>query len=188
MAIQFRPDVVSTLPQQDSLTRKAKSPQSSSPDEKADTTVSVQYTRTEVYNISGQLQFSQDESGTLLDAFLETKKIIKEQVALLSGPEVFGAPESGEAEEAVTDGVPEYWNKENTAQRIFSIVMMGYQEGSDREEFADKALEMVKQAYNDVGSAMGSAFPQLVTDTREAVLDALQQFRDGSTLSDISFG
>ncbi len=42
MAIQFRPDVVSDIPQQNSFTKKAKSAQNNSPDEKANTTVTVQ--------------------------------------------------------------------------------------------------------------------------------------------------
>ncbi len=187
MAIQFRPDVVSAIPQQDTLTRKAKSPWNNNPDDKAGTTVTVQYARTEVYNLHGKLQLLKDDSGTLLDSYLETKRLIKEQLAQFSGPDVSGAPELDEEEAAAIDGVPEYWNKENTARRIFSIAMMGYTEGMDREEFADKAIEMVKQAYSDVGSALGFEFPKLVTDTRQAVLDALEQFKGGGALSDISF-
>lgn len=187
MAIQFRPDVVSAMPQQDTLTRKAKLPQNNSPDDKAGTTVTFQYARTEVYTLHGKLQLSKDESGTLLDSYLETKRVIKEQLALLSGSDVSGAPEVDEGEAAAIDGVPEYWNKENTARRIFSIAMMGYTEGMDREEFADKAIEMVKQAYSDVRSGLGFEFPELVTDTRQAVLDALKQFKGGGALSDISF-
>jgi len=187
MAIQFRPDVVSAGPQLDTFTRKAKSPQNNSPDEKADPTVTVQYARTEVYNLHGELQLSTDESGTLLDAYLETKKVIKEQLALFFGSNITGAPELGEDEATVLEGIPEYWNKENTARRIFSIALMGYQEGSDREEFADKAIAMVKQAYNDVGSMLGYEFPELVMDTRQAVLDALEQFKGGAALSEISF-
>ena len=188
MAIQFRPDVVSDIPQQNTLTKKAKSPWNNSPDDKAGTTVTVQYARTEVYNLHGKLQLSKDDSGTLLDSYLATKRVIKEQLALLSGPDVSGAPElDEEATAAAIGAVPEYWNKENTARRIFSIAMMGYTEGMDREEFADKAIEMVKQAYSDVGSALGFEFPKLVTDTRQAVLDALEQFKGGAALSDISF-
>jgi len=130
---------------------------------------------------------SKDESGTLLDSYLETKRVIKEQLALLSGSDVSGAPEVDEGEAAAIDGIPEYWNKENTASRIFSIAIMGYTEGIDREEFADKAIEMVKQAYSDVGSTLGFEFPKLVTDTRQAVLDALEQFKGGGALSEISF-
>ena len=47
---------------------------------------------------------------------------------------------------------------------------------------------MVMQAYRDVGSTLGFEFPDLVMDTRQAVLDALEQFRGGAALSEISFG
>jgi hypothetical protein len=219
MPIQFNPNVGSTLPQQDTPARKVKSPWNNTPDEKTDTTVKVQYTRTEVYNlqgklqvsddgsgslldayleiktiikeqltmIAGKLQVSDDGSGSLLDAYLEIKTIIKEQLTMIAGPDVFSTSEAGEDEAVAMEGIPEYWNKENTARRIFAIAMMGYEEGGDREAFADKAIAMVKQAYNDVGATLGFEFPQLVTDTKEAVLSALEQFKDGSVLSDISF-
>ena len=45
---------------------------------------------------------------------------------------------------------------------------------------------MIQQAYNDVGSLPGFEFPQLV-DTRQSVLDALEQFKDGTAPSEISF-
>ena len=37
---------------------------------------------------------------------------------------------------------------------------------------------MVKQAHNEVGSMLGFEFPGLVMDTRQAVLDALEQFQE----------
>jgi hypothetical protein len=144
MPIHFNPDVDSTLPQQDAPARKVKSPWNSTPEEKTDTTVKVQYTRTEVYNVQGRLQVSDDDSGSLLDAYLEIKQVIKEQLTLIAGPEVFGTSEASEDEAVAMEGIPEYWNKENTARRIFAIAMMGYEEGSDREAFADKAIAMVR--------------------------------------------
>ncbi|MFC1483495.1 hypothetical protein ACFL5M_02890 [Candidatus Neomarinimicrobiota bacterium] len=187
MPVQLNPDVGSTLPQQDTLARKVKSLLNNAPGERTDTTVRVQYTRTEVYNVQGKLQVSDDGSGSLLDAYLEIKQIIKEQLTLIAGPEVFGTSEASEDDAVAMEGIPEYWNKENTARRIFAIAMMGYEEGSDREAFADKAIAMVKQAYTDVGATLDFEFPQLVTDTKEAVLSALEQFKNGSALSEISF-
>ncbi len=187
MAVQFRPDVVSAGTELDTLTRKSKSPRSHSPGEKAGGTVTARYSRTEVYGARGNLRLSAEESGTLLDAYLETKKAIQEQLARFLGSHTTGAPKMGEDEAVVPDGIPEYWNQENTARRIFAIALMGYQEGSDRGEFMAKAIAMVKQAYSDVGSALGFELPQLVTGTRQAVLDALEQFRGGAALSEISF-
>ena len=186
MAIEFHPDVVSVRLKQIESARKAKSAQSNSPDEKAALAVKVQYASTKVYNLHGQVGLSTDKPGTLLDAYLETKKVIQEQLTLLIS-NVTGAPRLGMDQVVAAEGIPEYWNKENTASRIFTIALMGYQEGSDREQFADKATAMVKQAYTDVGSMLGFEFPELVMDTRQTVLDALEQFMGGAALSEISF-
>ena len=181
MAIEFHPDVVSAKLQQIASTRKAKSPQSNSPDAKAALAATGQFALMEFYNLHGIMQTSKDGSGTLLDAFLETKKVIKEQLTLLIGTNVTGTPKLAEDAAAAPEGIPEYLNKGNTAHRIFSIALLGYQEGSDRKEFADKAMTMVIQAYNEVGTML------LVLDTRQAVLDALEQFKGGAALSEISF-
>ena len=187
MAIQFRPDVVTAGPKLDTFTRKANAPRNNSPAEKADPAVIVQFARTEVYKPQGKLQLSTDDSGTLLDAYLETKNVIRQQLAHFFGSQVNGAPELVQDEATVLKEIPEYWNKENTARRIFSIALHGYPEGGDREEFADRAIAMVMQAYRDVHSTLGFDFPDLVMDTRQAVLDALEQFRDGAAPSEISF-
>ena len=181
MAIEFHPDVVSARLQQIAPARKAKSPQSNSPDAKAALAATGQYALMEFYNLHGIMQTSKDGSGTLLDAYLKTKKVIQEQVTLLIGTNVTGPPKSGAAETAAPEGIPEFLNRGNTAQRIFSIALLGYQEGGDRKAFADKAMTMVIQAYNEVGAML------LVLDTRQAVLDALEQFKGGAALSEISF-
>ena len=186
MAIQFNPDVVSASLKQVESTKKAKSPQGNSPGKSTAPATPVKYSLMEFYNLHGIMQTSRDRSGTLLDSYLETKKVIDEQLALLA--DVFKAPQMGMDQTAALAGVPEYWNKENTAQRIFSIALMRYEEGSDREQFADKAIAMVEQAYSDVRSMLGFEFPELVTDTRQTVLDALEQFMGGAALSEISFG
>ncbi len=188
MAIQFPPDVVSAGPKLDTFTRKAKAPRNDSPAEKAHPAVIVQFARTEVYEPHGKSQLPTVDSGTLLDAYLETKNLIRQQLAHFFGFQVNEAPALAKDEATVLKEIPEYWNKENTARRIFSIALLGYQEGGDREEFADRAIAMVMQAYRDVGSTLGFEFPDLVMDTRQAVLDALEQFRGGAALSEISFG
>ncbi len=78
-------------------------------------------------------------------------------------------------------------NKEIAAGRIFSIAMMDYHEGVDRVQFAEQATAMIKQAYADVGSLLGVEFPELVLDTKQAVMDALEQFKGGAALSETSF-
>ena len=187
MAIQFRPDVVAAGPKLATFTRKADAPPNDSRAIKADPAVIVQLARTEVYKPHGKLQLSTDDSGTLLDAYLETKNVIRQQLAHFFGSQVNVAPELAEDEATVLKEIPEYWNKENTARRIFAIALLGYQEGGDREGFADKAIAMVIQAYRDVGYMLGVEFPDLVMDTRQAVLGALAQFRGGAALSEIVF-
>ena len=185
MAIEFPTDVVCASLKQIESTRKTKSAQSSSADTKATPAVPVQYALMEFYNIHGLMQTSKDGSGTLLDAFLETKKVINEQALLLRS--IFtGADQLAMDQAIAAEGIPDDWNIVNTAGRIFAIALMGYQEGSDRVQFAEKAAAMIQQAYNDVGSLLGFAFPQLV-DTRQSVLDALEQFKGGTAPSEISF-
>ncbi len=83
MAIQFHSDVVSARLQQIASAWKAKSPWHKSPDEKAAPTATGQYALMEFYNLHGIMQTSKYGSGTLLDAFLETQKVINEQSLLL---------------------------------------------------------------------------------------------------------
>ncbi len=82
--------------------------------------------------------------------------------------------------------IPEYWNKENTAKRIFDIAMQGYEEGMDKETFYEKTEKMINQAYSEVRQNIGS-LPGLVEETQAAVLDGLAQFRDGTSISEVTF-
>ena len=112
---------------------------------------------------------------------MENIKDIQEQVTLRNGTNVTANPKVEAAETAEPEGIPELLNRGNTAQRIFSIALLGYQEGGDRKAFADKAMTMVIQAYNETGAV------PLALDTQQAVLDALEQFKGGAALSEISF-
>lgn len=124
MAIQFHPDVVFARLQQIASTWKVKSLRHNSPDEKTAPTVTGQYALMEYYNLHGIMQTSKDGSGTLLDTFLETQKVIHEQSLLLRS--VFtGALRLGDDKTAAAEGIPEYWNMEDTAGRIFAIALMG---------------------------------------------------------------
>ena len=154
-----------------------------------DTSSRVQVSRTEVYNLEGRLSWS-DDSGSRLDIYFKMRKEVNIQLEYVQGryaSEIPGGTGTDEAGPVLFNGVPEYWNRENTARRIFQIAMMGYAEGTDRGEFADRAMAMVKQAYSDVGAMLGQEFPQLVLDTRQAVLDALDQFKEGTILEELSF-
>ena len=186
MAIEFHPDVVAVRLKQIQSARKAKSAQSDSPDEKAALSDIILAASTTIYDLHGQVGLSTNKSGTLLDAYLATKRVIEEQLTLLIS-NVTGALQFGIEQAAAADVSTDYWNKENTAGRIFAIALMDYNEGIDREQFADQATAMIKQAYSDVGSMLGVEFPELVLDTKQVVLDALEQFKGGAALSEISF-
>jgi hypothetical protein len=154
-----------------------------------ETTSRLQVARTEVYNVEGRLSWS-DDGGSRLDVYFRMRKEVNIQLEVVQGwyaPEATETKDTDQAGPDLFDGVPEYWNKENTARRIFQIAMMGYSEGMDRGEFADRAIAMVKQAYSDVGAVLGQEFPQLVLETKQAVLDALDQFKGGTTIGEIPF-
>ena len=186
MAIEFHPDVVAVRLKQIESARKGKSVRISSPDDEASLNNALLSASTTIYNLHGEVGLSTNKPGTLLDAYLETKKVIDENTILLIS-NILGPLQLGMNQSVAAAGSSEYWSKENTARRIFSIALMRYQEGSNREEFADKASAMVKQAYSDVRLMLGFEFPQLVTDTRQTVLNALEQFKGGTALSEISF-
>ena len=54
------------------------------------------------------------------------------------------------------------------------------------DEFYEKTKSMIENAYSEVEEMVGS-LPSLVTDTREAVLSGLEQFKDGKDISEITF-
>lgn len=105
-----------------------------------------------------------------------TKKSLKEYFE--ENPEDLEKIEQGE--------VPEYWNKENTAKRIFDIALQSFNEDSSREDFYESSTKMVKQAYAEVEKLVGD-LPDLVNATRESVLKGLEEFRDGKEISEIDF-
>ncbi|MFC1481695.1 hypothetical protein ACFL6E_05570 [Candidatus Neomarinimicrobiota bacterium] len=185
MAIEFNPEVVSVRLKQIESARKAKSAQSDSPDEKTTLSDMLLSASTTLYNLHGNVGLSTNKPGTLLDAYLATKKVIQDHMTLLMSNVL--DPQLPSDQAAAAEGSTEYWNKENTAGRIFSIALVGYDEGIDQEQFADQATAMIEQAYRDVGSIFGIEFPEPVLDIRQTVLDAMEQLRGGAALSEISF-
>ena len=152
-----------------------------------------------VYNPSGSVNKSSPASGNLLSSYRKARSEIGRQVSYLSRQyqiraeyDNAAAEPQGAAKFAATQGkstaeLTEYWNRENTAQRIFDIALLGYEKGLDRQEFAQKAIAIVEQAYIDVGSVIGIEFPDVVLETRKSVLDALEQFSEGVARDQISF-
>lgn len=162
--------------------------------------VAVNSTAAEVYTPSGLLKTSTGEGGSLLNRYRQIRASVQEQLAFLAdrieGLAGHGRPGSVEGNPYLDLAGPpsnslvdltEYWNRENTARRIFAIALLGYNESLDRDDFADQAVSLITQAYADVRATLSFDFPQVVLDTKQSVLDALEQFRSGSSTGEITF-
>ncbi len=198
MPIQFTPDLVPLETQKSATTRsKNSTPQIPSTTEKATATAGLKTSNSKVYTLSGDTRFSIGDRGSLLDAYRQSRHQIEAQISALTENHATksGATPKGLADIADFEGpkgetyadLAAYWNKENTAQRIFTIAMMGFEEDMDRAEFAARAKSIVKQAYGDVSMMIGGNFPQLVLDTRQAVIDAIDQFAGGTQMSEVTY-
>lgn len=186
MAIDFHPDVVAVRLKQIESARKGKSVQSSSADDKASLNDAILSASTTIYNLHGEVGLSTNKPSTLLDTYLETQKVIVENMTLLKS-NILGPLQLGMNQSVAATGRSEYWSKENTARRIFSIALMNYNEDVDQEQFADQATAMIKQAYIDIEFRLGIEFPEPALDIRQAVLDAMELLKDGIALSEIFF-
>ncbi len=158
-----------------------------------------------VYDKLGQLQGVPKKRETLLDQFKALQESVGQQLnAVLDSisqhsddTELVGKAhdelksyfaENPEALQQVAAGeIPEYWNVENTARRMFGIVTAGFNPEMDVEHFYQTAVDFVNQAYDEVHDMIGFDFPSLVTDTKEALLNGLEQLKDGATIDEISF-
>ena len=93
-----------------------------------------------------------------------------------------------EALEQIANGeIPDYWNVENTAGRMFKIVTVGVTEETNRESFYTKALDFINRAYDEVKEMIGIEFPSLVQQTKESLLNGLEQYKNGVDIKDIIF-
>jgi len=160
----------------------------------------------DVYNRLGQMPGVHKKDGNLLDRFKQIRNSVEQQMdALFSSftqteenKELAGMArdelgnyfkENPEALQEIANGkMPEYWNVENTASRMFDIVTAGFSNDMDLESFYDKALDFVNQAYDEVKLMIGFDFPPLVQDTKEALLNGLEQLKDGVSIDEITFG
>lgn len=161
--------------------------------------------KTGAYDATGKVHAAAPANKNLLDRFLALQQSVEQQLLNLynsfNGDEenaelVEGAKEDLHAyfsenpqalEEVANGQVPEYWNVENTAKRMFDIVTAGVADETDRQAFYEKAVDFVNKAYDDVKLVLGFEFPPLVKDTREALMNGLEQFKDGTDLKQIVF-
>ncbi len=159
----------------------------------------------DVYNKLGQIRGVHKNHGNLLERFQQIKNSVEQQMdALFSSftqsdenKKLAGMAkdelgnyfkENPQALKEIADGkMPEYWNMQNTASRMFDIVTAGYSGKEDLEGFYNKALDFVHQAYDEVQLVIGFDFPPLVKDTKEALLNGLEQLKDGVSIDEISF-
>ncbi len=72
-------------------------------------------------------------------------------------------------------GIPDYFNVQNTAQRILDIWLPGYDGTEDVDEWAARTKNFIGQAYGEVSQLVGN-LPDIVRDTREYIMNALDQF------------
>lgn len=86
--------------------------------------------------------------------------------------------------------VPEYWNSENTSQRIVDFAM-SFQEvsGEGYEEYLDKVRKAVEKGFKEAKDIMGSLSgpsAKLFNDTYEATMkkfdDLLKNYKDSQSL------
>ncbi len=160
----------------------------------------------DVYNRLGKMERILKKTDNLLDRFQQMRNTVEQQMdALFSSftqndenNKLAGMAkdelgnyfkENPEALQEITSGkMPEYWNVENTASRMFDIVTAGYSGEEDLEGFYNKAVDFVHQAYDEVQLMIGFDFPPLVQDTKEALLNGLEQLKNGVSIDEITFG
>jgi len=84
--------------------------------------------------------------------------------------------ENPDALEKVKNGeIPDYFNVENTGDRILDIWLSDYDVETSVEEFVELVRNYINKAYSQV-SGMFSGLPQLVQDTKEYVMRELDAF------------
>ncbi len=73
----------------------------------------------------------------------------------------------------------EYWNVENTAQRLVDFAT-GLYRGDDREKHVDKMVEGMKRGYAEAARAFGGTLPEIADDTIELAVQLLEEWAGGA--------
>lgn len=79
---------------------------------------------------------------------------------------------------AMDDVDTEYWNAENTAQRLVDFATGLYQ-GGDREEHLDQMVAGMKRGYAEAARAFGGTLPEIAEDTIERAVEQLEAWAEG---------
>jgi hypothetical protein len=79
---------------------------------------------------------------------------------------------------AMDDVDTEYWNAENTAQRLVDFATGLYQ-GGDREEHLEQMVAGMKRGYAEAARAFGGTLPEIAEDTIERAVEQLEEWAEG---------
>ncbi|MBN2414161.1 hypothetical protein JXQ31_20975 [candidate division KSB1 bacterium] len=72
--------------------------------------------------------------------------------------------------------IPDYFNVENTGNRILKIWFPETDSAKDQQDVPG-AVKNIGKAYSEVGAMFGDKLPQLVLDTRDYVLGKVQEMK-----------
>lgn len=158
-----------------------------------------------IYNSTGKLIGESTNKVSINDSYKSLKLNVKEQIEFLFGKFLKDEDNQNDfdnsldqlktfyqnnpqALDQISQGkIPDYFNVENTAKRQFDIALWSYNEDDDINEFYNKAVDLINLAYEDTEKRLPFELPGIVKDTKEAVLYALEQFKDGVNKDDIKF-
>jgi len=114
-----------------------------------------------------------------LQKFLDKSGMGQDILSISENPlsEVISVDDSVFLEETETleASVPEYWNAENTSERIFRFATQFYESsGLSKEEYTEKITSAIKRGYKEARDILGNLDPQtdkLLADTHKLTLD-----------------
>ena len=125
-------------------------------------------------------QFAEEKGdGSLLDSTLQDMARFTGNARDPLGLASYFAENPQDWEKVQNGGIPNYFNVENTSERILDIWVPYYNESEDIEEWLTQTKNLIGQAYDEVSQMVGGGLPQLVQDTRAYVMNALEEFAAG---------
>lgn len=135
------------------------------------------------YSVTAEVSGKGDLSGVFsqIESFLKDQE---EKMAKLWREHLKGSsPVSLDptATSSPTDAlVPEYWNAENTSERIFQFATQFYEaSGLSKEEYTEKITAAIKRGYKDARDMLGNLDPatsKLLEDTHQMTLDKVAKW------------
>jgi len=79
---------------------------------------------------------------------------------------------------AISEGmIPDYFNVENTGQRILDIWLKPFDGSENVYDFIEKVKENINQAYSEISGLFGG-LPELVTSTQDYIMQELDKFAE----------